>query len=148
MSEAAVSNLPEFSVTELSGALKRLVEENFAFVRVRGEISGLKAATSGHTYFDLKDDKALLNAIVWKQSARYLKIRPEPGLDVICTGRVTTYPGSSRYQLIVEQIELAGLGALMAMLEERKKRLAAEGLFDAARKKKLPFLPEVIGVIT
>ena len=154
MSETAESasstfaNLPEYSVSELSAALKRTVEERFPLVRVRGEISGLKAATSGHTYFDLKDDKALLNAIVWKQSARYLKVKPEPGLDVICTGRITTYPGSSRYQLIVEQMELAGLGALMAMLEERKKRLVAEGLFDAARKKKLPFLPEVIGVIT
>ena len=141
-------NLPEYSVTELSAALKRTVEEGFPFVRVRGEISGLKAAASGHIYFDLKDDKAVLNAIIWKPTARLLKVRPEPGLEVICMGRVTTYPGSSRYQLIVEQVELAGLGALMAMLEERKKRLAAEGLFDAARKKRLPFLPEVIGVIT
>ncbi|HEY4276364.1 MAG TPA: exodeoxyribonuclease VII large subunit [Rhizomicrobium sp.] len=154
MSETAESaagrlaNLPEYSVTELSAALKRAVEEGFPFVRVRGEISGLKAAASGHIYFDLKDDKAVLNAIVWKPTARLLKIKPEPGLDVICMGRVTTYPGSSRYQLIVEQMELAGLGALMAMLEERKKRLATEGLFDIARKKKLPYLPEVIGVIT
>ena len=154
MSETAESpagnlaNLPEYSVTELSAALKRAVEEKFPFVRVRGEVSGLKQAASGHIYFDLKDDKAVLNAIVWKPTARLLKVRPEPGLEVICIGRVTTYPGSSRYQLIVEQMELAGLGALMAMLEERKKRLAAEGLFDAARKRKLPFLPEVIGVIT
>ncbi|MBS0281984.1 MAG: exodeoxyribonuclease VII large subunit, partial [Proteobacteria bacterium] len=154
MSETAESsagrlvNLPEYSVTELSQALKRTVEEGFPFVRVRGEISGLKAAASGHIYFDLKDDKAVLNAIVWKPTARLLKVRPEPGLEVICMGRVTTYPGSSRYQLIVEQVELAGLGALMAMLEERKKRLTAEGLFDGARKKPLPFLPEVIGVIT
>ena len=154
MSETAESsagrlvNLPEYSVTELSAALKRTVEEGFPFVRVRGEVSGLKAAASGHIYFDLKDDKAVLNAIVWKPTARLLKVRPEPGLEVICMGRVTTYPGSSRYQLIVEQVELAGLGALMAMLEERKKRLTAEGLFDGARKKPLPFLPEVIGVIT
>ena len=154
MSETAESpagklvNLPEYSVTELSAALKRTVEEGFPFVRVRGEVSGLKAAASGHIYFDLKDDKAVLNAIVWKPTARLLKVRPEPGLEVICMGRVTTYPGSSRYQLIVEQVELAGLGALMAMLEERKKRLAAEGLFDAGRKKALPFLPDVIGVIT
>ncbi|HKD48353.1 MAG TPA: exodeoxyribonuclease VII large subunit, partial [Rhizomicrobium sp.] len=145
---STLANLPEYSVSELSAVLKRTVEERFPFVRVRGEISGLKAATSGHIYFDLKDDKALLNAIVWKATARLLKVKPEAGLDVICTGRVTTYPGSSRYQLIVEQMELAGLGALMAMLEERKKRLAAEGLFDVARKRKLPFLPEVIGVIT
>ena len=154
MSETAESsagnlaNLPEYSVTELSAALKRAVEEKFPFVRVRGEVSGLKQAASGHIYFDLKDDKAVLNAIVWKPTARLLKVRPEPGLEVICMGRITTYPGSSRYQLIVEQVELAGLGALMAMLEERRKRLAAEGLFDAARKRKLPFLPEVIGVIT
>ena len=154
MSETAESpasrlvNLPEYSVTELSQALKRTVEEGFPFVRVRGEVSGLKAAASGHIYFDLKDDKAVLNAIVWKPTARLLKVRPEPGLEVICMGRITTYPGSSRYQLIVEQVELAGLGALMAMLEERKKRLTAEGLFDGARKKPLPFLPEVIGVIT
>ena len=154
MSETAESaagnlaNLPEYSVTELSNALKRAVEEKFPFVRVRGEVSGLKQAASGHIYFDLKDDKAVLNAIVWKLTARLLKVRPEPGLEVICMGRVTTYPGSSRYQLIVEQVELAGLGVLMAMLEERKKRLAAEGLFDASRKRKLPFLPAVIGVIT
>jgi exodeoxyribonuclease VII large subunit len=154
MSETAESpagrlvNLPEYSVTELSAALKRTVEEGFPFVRVRGEVSGLKAAASGHIYFDLKDDKAVLNAIVWKPTARLLKVRPEPGLEVICMGRITTYPGSSRYQLIVEQVELAGLGALMAMLEERKKRLTAEGLFDPARKKALPFLPDVIGVIT
>ena len=146
--QSTLANLPEYSVSELSAALKRAVEERFPFVRVRGEISGLKAATSGHIYFDLKDDKALLNAIVWRATAPLLKVKPEPGLDVICTGRVTTYPGSSRYQLIVEQMELAGLGALMAMLEERKKRLAAEGLFDAARKRALPYLPQVIGVIT
>ena len=147
MSEA-LPNLPEYSVSELSAALKRAVEENFPFVRVRGEISGLKLATSGHTYFDLKDDKALINAIIWKQTARAIPLRPEAGLEVVCTGRVTTYPGSSRYQIIVEQMELAGAGALMAMLEELKKRLAAEGLFAAERKKKLPFLPELIGVIT
>jgi exodeoxyribonuclease VII large subunit len=144
----AIPNLPEFSVSELAQALKRAVEENFPFVRVRGEISGLKIAASGHIYFDLKDDKAVLNAIIWKQTSRAIPLRPEPGLEVVCTGRITTYPGSSRYQIIVEQMELAGAGALMAMLEERKKRLAAEGLFDAARKRKLPFLPERIGVIT
>jgi exodeoxyribonuclease VII large subunit len=141
-------NLPEYSVSEIAGALKRTVEDAFPFVRVRGEISGLKLATSGHTYFDLKDEKAVLNAIIWKQGARLIKLRPEAGLEVVCTGRVTTYPGSSRYQLIVEQMELAGAGALMAMLEERKKKLAAEGLFAAERKKPLPFLPDVIGVVT
>ncbi|HEY5348030.1 MAG TPA: exodeoxyribonuclease VII large subunit, partial [Rhizomicrobium sp.] len=148
MSEAAVSNLPEFSVTELSGALKRLVEENFALVRVRGEISGLKFHSSGHVYFDLKDDKAVLNAVIWRAVAGRLRVKPQAGLEVICTGRLSTYAGSSRYQIIVEQVELAGLGALMAMLEARKQKLAAEGLFDAAHKKPLPFLPEVIGVVT
>jgi len=148
MSEVPLANLPEYSVSEISAALKRTVEDAFPFVRVRGEISGLKFHSSGHVYFDLKDEKSVLNAVVWKGNVRALKIRPEAGLEVICTGRVSTYGGSSRYQLIVEQMELAGLGALMAMLEERKKKLAAEGLFDAARKKKLPFLPEVIGVVT
>ncbi|MDE2351971.1 MAG: exodeoxyribonuclease VII large subunit [Alphaproteobacteria bacterium] len=148
MSQSAKPNLPEYSVSELSGALKRTVEDAFPFVRVRGEISGLKAAASGHVYFDLKDEKAVLNAIIWKPTARALKLRPEPGMEVVCTGRVTTYPGSSRYQLIVEQMELAGAGALMALIEERKKRLAAEGLFAAERKQPLPFLPEVIGVVT
>ncbi len=148
MPETALSNLPEFSVTELSAALKRSVEEQFALVRVRGEISGLKFHSSGHVYFDLKDDKAVLNAVIWRGVAQRLKVRPEAGLEVICTGKLSTYAGSSRYQLIVEQVELAGLGALMAMLEARRKALAAEGLFEASRKKKLPFLPEVIGVIT
>src|ERR1700761_3319220 len=137
MSEAATKpNLPEFSVGEIAGLLKRTVEEAFPFVRVRGEISGLKVAASGHVYFDLKDDKAVLNAIIWKQSARAIRLRPEQGLEVVATGRITTYPGSSRYQLIVEQLELAGIGALMAMLEERRKRLAAEGLFAVARQQK------------
>ncbi|HVV64164.1 MAG TPA: exodeoxyribonuclease VII large subunit [Rhizomicrobium sp.] len=148
MSEAPRPNLPEYSVSEIAGLLKRAVEDAFPFVRVRGEISGLKFAASGHVYFDLKDEKAVLNAIVWKQAARLLRLKPETGLDVVCTGRITTYPGSSRYQIVVEQIELAGRGALMAMLEERKKKLAAEGLFDPARKKPLPFLPETIGVVT
>jgi exodeoxyribonuclease VII large subunit len=148
MPETALSNLPEFSVTELSAALKRAVEDQFAVVRVRGEISGLKFHSSGHVYFDLKDDKAVLNAVIWRGVAARLKVKPQAGLEVICTGKLSTYAGSSRYQLIVEQVELAGLGALMAMLDERRKKLAAEGLFDAARKKKLPFLPETIGVIT
>jgi exodeoxyribonuclease VII large subunit len=147
-SSARLANLPEFSVTELSAALKRTVEDQFAFVRVRGEISGLKFHSSGHVYFDLKDDKAVLNAVIWRGVTARLKVRPEAGMEVICTGKLSTYAGSSRYQLIVEQVELAGLGALMALLEERRKKLAAEGLFDASRKKPLPFLPEVIGVIT
>lgn len=150
MSEAAAlrPNLREYSVSEIAAALKRTVEDAFPLVRVRGEISNLKFHSSGHIYFDLKDDKACMNAVVWRMAARLLKLKPEQGLEVICTGRVTTYPGSSRYQIVVEQIELAGFGALMAMLEERKRRLAAEGLFSQDRKKALPFLPEVVGVIT
>jgi exodeoxyribonuclease VII large subunit len=149
MSEPALrANLPEFSVSELSAALKRTVEGAFPFVRVRGEISGLKTHSSGHVYFDLKDEKAVLNAVIWRATAQTLKVKPQQGIEVVLTGRISTYPGSSRYQLIVEQIELAGLGALMALLEARKKQLAAEGLFAESRKKKLPFLPEVIGVVT
>lgn len=151
MSEAASpvrANLPEFSVSEIAGALKRVVEDTFPFVRVRGEISNLKFHSSGHVYFDLKDEKACLNAVIWRGTAQKLKVRPDHGLEVVCTGRISTYAGSSRYQIIVEQVELAGLGALMAMLEERKKKLAAEGLFAAERKKPLPYLPSVIGVIT
>jgi len=148
MPETVVSNLPEFSVTELSAALKRAVEDQFALVRVRGEISGLKFHSSGHVYFDLKDDKAVLNAVIWRGTVARLKVRPEAGMEVVLTGRLSTYAGSSRYQIVVEQAELAGLGALMALLEQRKKALAAEGLFDTARKKKLPFLPETIGVVT
>ena len=149
MSDAATRpNLPEFSVSEIAAALKRTVEDAFPFVRVRGEVSNLKFHSSGHVYFDLKDDKANLNAVIWRMTAQRLKVKPEHGVEVICTGRISTYPGSSRYQIIVEQVELAGLGALMALLEARRKKLAAEGLFDAARKKKLPFLPSVIGVIT
>ncbi len=151
MSEAASplrANLPEFSVSEIAGALKRVVEDTFPFVRVRGEISNLKFHSSGHVYFDLKDEKACLNAVIWRGTAQKLKVRPDHGLEVVCTGRITTYAGSSRYQIVVEQVELAGLGALMAMLEERKKKLAAEGLFAAERKKPLPYLPGVVGVIT
>jgi exodeoxyribonuclease VII large subunit len=149
MSEAAAkANLPEFSVSEIAAALKRTVEDSFPFVRVRGEISGLKFHSSGHVYFDLKDDKAVLNAVIWRGTAQRLRVKPQQGLEVVCTGRISTYAGSSRYQIVVEQVELAGLGALMAMLEERKKRLTAEGLFAAERKKKLPYLPDVIGVVT
>ena len=146
--QGSQSNLPEYSVSELANSLKRAVEDAFPYVRVRGEISGLKFNSSGHVYFDLKDDKAVLNAVMWRTTAQRLKIKPEPGLEVVCTGRVSTYPASSRYQLIVDRMELAGLGALMAMLEARKKKLAAEGLFDAARKKRIPFLPRSIGIVT
>ncbi len=144
----ANSNIPELSVSELAGALKRTVEDRFGFVRVRGEISGLKVAASGHVYLALKDDSAVLDAVMWKGTASTLRFRPEDGLEVICSGKITTYPGRSKYQIIIERMEVAGAGALMALLEQRKKAFAAEGLFDAARKKPIPFLPRRIGVVT
>lgn len=141
-------NVPEFSVSELSLALKRTVEESYAHVRVRGEISRPSMPSSGHLYLTLKDADSTLQAVCWRGTVSRLGIRPEEGMEVICTGRLTTYPGRSSYQLIIERMELAGEGALLKMLEDRRKRLAAEGLFDGARKKKIPFLPSVIGVIT
>lgn len=141
-------NLPELTVSELSNKLKRTVEDAFGLVRVRGEISGFKRAASGHIYLTLKDADANLDAVCWKGTAGRLPFRPEDGLEVICTGKLTTYPSRSRYQLVVERMEPAGVGALMALLEERKKKLAAEGLFDAARKRPIPRLPAVIGVVT
>ena len=142
------SNVPEFTVSELAFSLKRMVEEHYGRVRVRGEISRVSIPASGHMYTSLKDDKAVIDAVCWKGMLANLSVRPEEGLEVICTGKMTTYPGNSRYQLIIESMELAGEGALLKMLEERRKKLAAEGLFDAERKKALPFLPERIGVVT
>ncbi len=142
------SNLPEYTVSELSLALKRSIEESFSHVRVRGEISGFKRHGSGHCYFALKDSDAVIDAVCWRNTAIRLPIRPEDGMEVVCTGRLTTYPGRSKYQLVIDSIELAGIGALLRILEERRQRLAAEGLFAAERKKKLPFLPQVIGIVT
>jgi len=142
------NNLPEYSVSEISQAVKRTLEGAFERVRVRGEISGFKRAASGHLYFALKDEEAKLDAVCWRLSAGRLAVTPEDGLEVVAIGRVSSYPGRSSYQLVVESLELAGEGALLKLLEERRKKLAAEGLFDAARKRPLPFLPEVIGVIT
>jgi exodeoxyribonuclease VII large subunit len=142
-------NIPEWSVSELSAALKKTVEDAFGFVRVRGEITGYRGPhSSGHCYFALKDEGAKIDAVVWKGNFNRLRFKPEEGLEVIATGRLTTYPGRSSYQIVIETLEPAGVGALMALLEERKKKLAAEGLFDEARKQLLPFLPAVIGVIT
>ena len=141
-------NAPEFSVSELASAIKRTVEDAFGYVRVRGEISGLKVAASGHVYLCLKDDKAVIDGVMWKGPAGVLKFRPEDGLEVIATGKLTTYPGRSKYQIVIERMEPAGVGALMALLEKRKAQLAAEGLFAAERKRPLPFLPQVIGVVT
>lgn len=143
-----MANLPEYTVSELSLALKRSIEESFSHVRVRGEISGFKRVGSGHCYFALKDADAVLDAVCWRQTAIRIPLKPEDGMEVVCTGRLTTYPGRSKYQLVIDTIELAGIGALLRILEERRQRLAAEGLFDTERKKKLPFLPEVIGIIT
>jgi exodeoxyribonuclease VII large subunit len=141
-------NSPALSVSELSGALKRTIESAFGKVRVRGEISGFKRHSSGHCYFSLKDENACMDAVIWRTSAATLAFRPEDGAEVIATGKLTTYPGRSKYQIVVERMELAGEGALLALLEKRRKALAAEGLFDAERKRRLPFLPRVIGVIT
>ena len=141
-------NLPEYSVSELSQAVKRTVEDNFEIVRVRGEISGFKRHSSGHLYFSLKDADAAIDGVCWRGSAGKLGIKPEDGMEVVATGRLTTYPGRSKYQIVVERMELAGQGALLKLIEDRKKRLAAEGLFDSGRKRRLPYLPDVIGVIT
>jgi exodeoxyribonuclease VII large subunit len=147
--QPAASNAHEFSVSELAMAVKRAVEDEFGFVRVRGEISGFRGQhSSGHAYFTLKDDAASIDAVVWKTTWPRLRFKPEEGMEIIATGRLTTFPKSSKYQIVIEQIEPAGAGALMALLEERRKKLAAEGLFAAERKQKLPYLPRVIGVVT
>ena len=141
-------NSPPLTVTELAGSLKRIIEDAFGRVRVRGEISGFKRHGSGHCYFTLKDDSACIDAVVWRGTAQGLAFSPEDGAEVIATGKLTTYAGRSKYQLVVERLELAGEGALMALLDKRRRALAAEGLFDPARKRPLPFLPRVIGVVT
>jgi len=149
MAEPALNNVVEWTVSELSSALRRTVEDAYGYVRVRGEVSGFKGASpSGHVYFRLKDDKAVLEAVIWKGTFGRMRVRPEEGLDVIVSGKLTTFAGSSKYQIVFDSLEPAGIGALMKLLEERKKKLAAEGLFDEARKQLLPFLPKVIGVIT
>ncbi|WP_028796348.1 exodeoxyribonuclease VII large subunit [Thalassobaculum salexigens] len=144
----SVGNLPEFSVGEISLAVKRTVESNFERVRVRGEVSRPMRAGSGHVYLTLKDENAVLDAVCWRGAAQRLSIQPEDGMEVIATGKLTTYPGRSKYQMVIEQMELAGEGALLKLLEDRRKRLAAEGLFEAERKRPIPFLPSVIGVVT
>ena len=141
-------NAQAMSVSELSLALKRTVEDRFGHVRVRGEISGFKRAASGHIYFSLKDDNARLDAVMWKGGAARLPFAPEDGLEVVATGKLTTYAGRSNYQIVVESLEVAGEGAMMLLFEKLKARLAAEGLFAPERKKKLPALPRTIGVVT
>jgi exodeoxyribonuclease VII large subunit len=147
--EAAAGNMTEFTVTEISHALKRTIEDRFGQVRVRGEISGFRGPhSSGHCYFSLKDEGAKLDAVIWRGSFNRLRAKLQEGLEVIATGKLTSYPGKSSYQIVIENVEPAGVGALMALLEERKKKLASEGLFDASRKKPLPFLPTKIGIVT
>ncbi len=149
MTDTPTTNAAEYSVSEISFALKRSVEDQFGFVRVRGEISGYRGPhSSGHAYFALKDEGARIEAVVWRGVMGKLRFKPEEGMEVIATGRLTTYPNSSKYQIVIDALEPAGAGALMALLEERKRKLGAEGLFDADRKQLLPYLPRVVGVVT
>jgi exodeoxyribonuclease VII large subunit len=143
-----VGNTPEYSVSEIAGALKRTVEQAFGQVRVRGELSGFKKVASGHCYGAIKDADAVIDLVMFRGAASGLSFRPEDGLEVVVTGKLTTYPGRSKYQIIVERMEPAGVGALLAQIEARRLKLAGEGLFEAARKKPLPYLPEVIGIVT
>jgi exodeoxyribonuclease VII large subunit len=145
----AGNNVAEFTVSELSNAVKRALEDGFGHVRLRGEVSGYRGPhASGHCYFSLKDDKAKIDAVVWRGNWNRLKIKPEEGMEVIATGKISSFPGSSKYQIVIEALEPAGLGALMAQLEERKRRFAAEGLFADERKRRLPYLPKVVGIVT
>jgi exodeoxyribonuclease VII large subunit len=148
LNEPQLNNLPELTVSELATALKRTIEDAYGYVRVRGELGKVSYHSNGHVYFDLKDERASIAGVIWRNVTPRIKLKLEAGLEVVLTGRLTTYPGRSQYQIVVETLEPAGLGALMALLEERKQRLAAEGLFDEARKQLLPYLPALIGVVT
>jgi exodeoxyribonuclease VII large subunit len=148
MTDESPSNAQAYSVSELAFALKRTLEDAYGFVRLRGELSKVTNHASGHVYLTIKDDKAALDGVVWKGSVRGLSVRPEQGLEVIVTGRITTFPAGSRYQIVIESMEAAGVGALLAQLERLKAKLAAEGLFEASRKQRLPSMPSVVGVIT
>ena len=147
-------NIPEYSVTELSSALKSTIEDNFGYVRIKGELSGINKHSSGHIYLTLKDENAIINGIIWRSSVTKIKIQPEEGLEVICSGKISTgynpgrYPGRSNYQITIDSMKPAGVGALMAILEERKQKLKIEGLFEEIHKKTLPKYPTSIGVIT
>lgn len=142
------SSVPEYTVTQISTKLKNIVEDEFSYVRIRGEVSGFKLAPSGHAYFSLKDNNSILAAVCWRGNFNNLKVKPEEGIELICVGTITTYPGQSKYQLVVDKVEHAGVGALMAMLEKRKAQFAKEGLFSQEHKKPIPFLPQKIGIIT
>jgi len=146
--DKAGNNAPEFTVSELSGKVKSFIEGEFSYVRVRGELGRVSTPASGHIYLDLKDESAVISGVIWRGKASALTIRPEQGLEVIATGKLTTFPGQSKYQIVIDKIEPAGQGALMALLEERKKKLAAEGLMDESAKKSLPFMPRVVGIVT
>ena len=152
MAEATTNqstNLVEYTVSELSFALKRTVEEAYGLVKLRGEISNFNGQhSSGHCYFKLKDENAVIDALIWRSTFQRLKFKPEQGLEVVVKGRITTYPNKSTYQIVIDDLEPAGIGALMALLEQRKRQLAAEGLFDAHRKLPLPYLPRIVGVVT
>ena len=146
---STATNLVEYTVSELAFALKRTVEDAYGLVKLRGEISGFKGRhSSGHCYFTLKDEGACIEAVIWRSTYERLKFKPDEGLEVVARGRITTYPDRSKYQIVIDALEPAGIGALLAQLEDRKKRLAAEGLFEDARKRALPFLPRIIGVVT
>src|SRR5215212_8403761 len=147
--DPAPTNAPEWTVSDLAGALKRTLEESFGYVRLRGEISGYRGPHgSGHAYFSLKDQNACIDACIWKSAFAKLRFKPQEGLEVIALGKITTFPRNSKYQIVVESLQPAGVGALMALLEERRRKLAAEGLFDPARKRAPPYLPGVVGVVT
>jgi exodeoxyribonuclease VII large subunit len=149
VADKAPSNAPDWSVSDLAAALKRTLEDAFGFVRLRGEVSGYRGPhSSGHVYFCFKDESARIDAVIWKTTFSRLRIKPQEGLEMVATGRITTFPGKSTYQIVVESVQPAGIGAFMALFEERRRKLAAEGLFDAARKRPLPFLPTVVGVVT
>src|SRR5665213_2726928 len=147
-SDALESNAPAYSVSELAFALKRTIEAAYGFVRLRGELSKVTFHGNGHVYLDLKDERASISGVIWKGQVRTLAVRPETGLEVIVTGRVTTYPGRSQYQIVIETMAPAGVGALLAQLERLKAKLAAEGLFESSRKRALPAMPGVVGVVT
>ena len=143
-----IKNILEFTVSELSIAIKNIIEDNFEYVKVRGEIGRVSTPSSGHIYLDIKDENAVISGVIWKTKTPHLQILPEEGLEVICTGKITTYQDQSRYQIIIDNMEPAGVGALMALLEKRKEKLSKEGVFSTKYKKDIPYLPETIGVIT
>ena len=140
-SEMTLNNVPEYSVSELAFSLRKTIEDTYSHVRLRGELGRLTFHSSGHMYGNIKDDKSTIDVVCWRGNVSKLQVRPEEGLEVICTGKMSSYPARSNYQFVIESMELAGEGALLKMLEQRRKKLAAEGLFDEARKKPLPFLP-------